>query len=153
MKLHLYEYECQNCEKTFKSPQLIENAYGEFLMRSERGEVVYLNTFEDKVFDELKQVFIRNNMSELMKNIPLFQTVFTITCDFSSEGGVYRIGQKPVCPACRESNIGHWGPTNPPEVIEKEISHVTHEAWNKLSDSEKTTIILGKVNHILKSGK
>jgi hypothetical protein len=146
MKLHLFRYECKNCENTFKSPQLIGDAYGEFLMRSRNGDIVYLNTFEDKVFDEVEIIFKKIVSSAQSNNTRLFQSIFSVSCDSSPEDSAYNIRQKPICPSCGESNIGHWGPTNPPEYLEEDIKAVAHERWNKLTSEEKKSLVDEAIN-------
>lgn len=62
MNLQLYIYNCQNWGNAFKSPELAGDPYGEFLMRSASGEIVYLSAFNDSVFQEVKDFFEKSNL-------------------------------------------------------------------------------------------
>lgn len=141
MKLQLFQYECKNCGHNFKSPQLIGNPYGEFLMRNEKGDILYLNSFSDPIFDEVEGLFkeskIKIRLIKQEDRINLFQKLFSISCDPDIDGSLYGIGQKPKCPYCGQVKIGHWGPTNPSEYVDIDIKPVTHNAWNQLSKKEK----------------
>ncbi|MCX7122036.1 MAG: hypothetical protein NTZ67_09760 [Gammaproteobacteria bacterium] len=151
MKLHLYYYECNNCKNIFKSPQLSGNPYGEFLMRSTAGDIVYLDSFKDKVFDEIETFFKKTAKADQLQNTAFFQEIFSVVCDVDYDGFVYRIRQKPPCPKCGKINIGHWGPTNPPEIIDVDVPIVTHEKWNKLSESEKKSRINDAIEKLSKN--
>jgi len=144
MKLHLFWYECKNCKKIFKSPELCGDGYGEFLFFDESGNMTYLNSFTDSAFDEVTAIFRgiiteqeRNNTSLYLK---LFSPVLIATCDLSPTNQIYQM-RKPFCPICKKINIGHFGPTNPPEFVQMEIPNATHHAWDQLSDNEKRSLV------------
>lgn len=153
MKLQLYIYQCDHCKNKFKSPNLIEGCYGEFIMRSENGESVYMNSFDDHVFHELENICDSNlqlknlNRSEEAK---IFHQIFSITCDLSTQGKEFQIGTHPVCPKCGSNDMDSWHPTNPPEIIEENIPIVKHERWNKLTTNEKKFQVEEKIKKIYK---
>lgn len=141
MKPILYDYRCECCDFTFKVPEMIDEAYGEFIMRSDKtNESVYLNSFVDIVFDEIENLY-KNN--ELVKNTgrlddkELFQSIYSISCDLANDGGQYQLNLMPLCPNCGSRNMATWGPTYPFEFPMEGLKPVTHEKWNKLTTKEK----------------
>lgn len=141
MKLLLFNFRCAKCNNQFTAPSLPDGAYGEFLLISENGETVYLNSFKDGVFDELRSLFKKHekNFKKIDKynEAKIFQAVFSITCDKSPSDGTYHIGGSPVCPKCKSREMASYGETNPPKFISEDIKLVAHENWNKLSLEEK----------------
>lgn len=140
MKLLLFNYRCAECNTVMKAPGLPDMAYGEFIMFNSSGESVYLNAFQDPIFDEFEVLFKEKskNFDVINKKnaIHVFQTIFSITCDPSSDGSRYSITTFPSCKNCGSKNIASWGPTNPPEYMD-DIKRPTHDEWNKLSNTEK----------------
>lgn len=157
MKLLLFYYECKKCNSTFKSPGLIGDAYGEFLMRSKSGKIVYLNSFKDPIFEEFESLFkeVKSKNIEINKanEVNIFQNVFSIACDIACDGTLYSIRNKPVCVNCGDANIGSWGPTDPAEYIDKDIKSVTHEHWVKLKIEEKKILLRKRLMIILRSSR
>ena len=156
MKLHLFHYECKNCGITFKAPQIPGTPYGEFLMRNQSGDLVYLNACQDSVFDETQKLFkeIKLKFKEIYhtNESDVFQNIFSVTCDISSDNTFFNIMQKPLCPTCGKFEVElSWGPTNPPEYIEKNIAPVTHAHWNKLTEKEKKILISDAIDSYLRT--
>ena len=49
MKLQLIKFKCAKCEVQFKSPNIWQDSYGEFLLRSVgNAEEAYLDAIEDE---------------------------------------------------------------------------------------------------------
>ncbi len=152
MKLNYFYFECGNCEKEFKSPELLEETYGEFLMRSEKGDVVYLCALDNGVFAEFSDMLKKHSFMLEVKDLDratILHSIFGWACDLSADGARYEITQKPVCPRCGKCNIKRWGPTNPLEFTEMYIRPVTHEEWNRLSKDEKQTVVDEAINNYL----
>lgn len=144
MKLINFNYECGNCGEKFKSPELLGNPYGEFMMRSSKGDIAYLYALNNTVFKEFGDMLELNPLISKMKSTEqakILHRVFGWACDLSSDGGRYEITQKPPCPFCKECNIKYWGPTNPPEYIDLDIKPITHESWDRLTESEKLIVV------------
>lgn len=152
-QLILYHYRCGCCDFTFKVPELPE-VYGEFIMRSNKAnDSVYLNSFNDKVFDEVEYLFKTNEMvknTDRLNDPDFFQSIFSISCDLASDGSQYQIGLMPVCPNCDSRDMASWGPTNPPEFLAEDIKSVKHEYWNKLTDEEKRDLLNEAIKTYLK---
>ena len=91
MKIILYNYNCGSCGFTFKVPELTE-LYGEFIMRSSKtNDLVYLNAFTDKIFDEIADLFKDNEIiksTNRLNDSDLFQSIFSVSCDLASEGPI-----------------------------------------------------------------
>jgi hypothetical protein len=144
MNLQLYVYTCRNCKCIFKSPELPGESYGEFLMRNPAGDIVFVSSFRDILFQELENQF--NNNSHVKDIGPLIKTkifhkIFGLTCDPASDNNKYQIGLLPFCPKCHLNNNLSWHQTNPPELVDIELSEVTHVNWNKLTDGQKAIIL------------
>jgi len=153
MNLQLYIYNCGNCGNTFKSPELPGDPYGEFLMHSVNGEIAYLSSFKDAVFQEIESFFERsellNNMDKINR-VKIFHNIFGVACDPASDSSNYQIGRDPRCPKCHSNNKLSWHPTNPPEIIDMQINLVTHNNWNKLNQNQKEEILNNAIKSFFK---
>ena len=154
MKFRYYNYECGNCEKIFKSPALIgyPEPYGEFLMRTEEGEIAYLYALDSKVFREFSGILKQNPSITGMPDMErsrILHKIFGWACDLSPSHSRYQISQKPVCPICKQSVIKTWGPAIPPEYVDLDIKYITHESWEKLSAEEKIAVVDNAVTPII----
>lgn len=152
MKPLLYNHHCENCDKTFKAPELPER-YGEFILHSnDINDSVYLNAFEDQVFNEVKELYKKNEnvkKKNKLSDTKLFQSIFSISCDLAADGSQYQIGFIEICPNCSSGSITSWSPTDPPEFLSEDIKSVTHNLWNKLSEEKKVDLINKSViNHL-----
>jgi chloramphenicol O-acetyltransferase len=92
MKLILFYYVCRNCDCNFKSPQLPEYTYGEFLMRTKNGDLIYLDSLKDSTFDEMGKIFdeikSRYNVTSLDES-DIFQDIYSVACDKNQDGHTY----------------------------------------------------------------
>lgn len=142
MKLQLVKYLCGSCKFEFSSPQLKVGSYAEFLLRSKsRDDIVYLNAIEDKTYDEV-DVLIKSNPKLKGKSGNIYASILrksygAIACDPSKQGGGYQIGALPVCPSCCSQSMDYWEFIEPPEFVDRFVSHVTHSGWEGLNMSEK----------------
>lgn len=148
MRFHLFKYTCKQCDAIYKAPEMSFDSYGEFLMRSPSGEVVYLNAMSDSTYVEV---------DELLKSIPSLQgispaqfakiqkKVFGVACDTDSKGNRYGIDTKPICPFCGNQVPFYWEATEPPEFIDMVFPEVTHNDWLQLGKAEKLDILRGAV--------
>lgn len=153
MKLQYYVYGCEDCGKKFKSPEIISN-YGEFLMRSEKGNIAYLSALDDKVFNEFADKLHAHPLLctlERIEQSKILHRIFGLACDLSSDGTRYEITNKPVCAYCGKKHILTWGPPNPPEYIDLDIKCITHDKWNNLSDTDKLFFIDKEVRNYFNS--
>jgi hypothetical protein len=152
MRPLLYKFRCEKCNSTFKSPGVSEEAYGEFMMRSEfTREPAYLNAFDDNVFKEVEALFdeiIKRKTLGKVDDVTVFQFIFSASCDLAGDGSKYRIGVLPTCPNCGAGEMA-WSLTNPIEYFAEDIPPVTHKTWSKLTDKEKRSIIERELNEYL----
>lgn len=140
----MYQYTCEQCKAIYKAPQLSYMLYGEFLMRSINGNMIYLNALSDFVFNEvhhlLRELFFKENLSD-SKYSDLLHDVFGVACDSDSDGNEYSINNNPNCPECGCNKSSFWEELDPPEFIDLPIPTVTHNNWIKLTKTEKLHIL------------
>lgn len=153
MRLLNYIYCCGQCQSEFRVPQIPDTSYGEFILRTERGEVSYLSAIDSDDFSEVSGMiatFLKGKgISELGRAQVLHQ-IFGIACDLSPGGYVYKIGEHPLCPECGNNNMHSWKPTDPPEIVELDLPSVTHDEWNSLAIFEKRSRVEKAVDEVLK---
>ena len=144
MKMILFCFECANCNKNFEFPCVNGDSYGEFLLIDDLGEISYLNSFNDPIFQEVSKIFDffvskqDQDKGEFCRN--LFSPVLSATCDLSSNHIPYQ-KRMPHCPTCHQSDFIEFGPIDPPKFVDLDIPNATHHVWNKLSDIEKKELI------------
>ncbi|WP_154662579.1 hypothetical protein [Solimonas flava] len=142
--LHIFNYTCGNCGKSFQAPAALHSSYGEFLMRSERGAEAYLNASQDLTYSEISEAIRRHSAVARLKarkQAEVVQAIFSSLCDEDSDGSEFRIGRLPACPYCGATQISHWEATEPPQLVEKELAAVTHKKWDGLSAAEKEAFL------------
>jgi hypothetical protein len=133
MKLIIYYYICKACGTEFKSPEV--NNYGEFLLRSENGELAYLNAIEDRVFNTISKILKltpKYKGNEIDK-VKILHKNFGFTCDRAKDGTFFQITNNPKCPNCNCSEYSSYGVTSPPENVNLDLEKVTHNFWESLS--------------------
>lgn len=140
MKLYLVKYTCHKCETEFKSPHLIENSYGQFLLRTDTpGSLACLDAMSDKTYDEVDSIIKKLVPSYDIK--VLYKVYGNVACDPDSHGKNYEIGKKPSCPSCHEKEVPDWEGTYPEEYIEMDVKNVTHNEWKDKSHDEKIQLV------------
>jgi len=142
MKLELIEYTCASCGLTFEAPGLGENAYGEFLLRSKRGSIAYLNAFRDSTYKEVDELLAREPSVTVLSPIArakILRRVYgPVACDW--DGKVpFGIDVLPACPNCRGGAISSWRFKTAPAFIDIEVPSVTHVSWERLSEVDKVS--------------
>jgi hypothetical protein len=151
MKLHIFVYTCKDCLTSYQAPELSLNSYGEFLMRSVNGQVVYLNALSDPVFEEmnelLHEVCEQNSLDEF-QYADLIHNIFGLACDLDSEGNEYSTDNQPNCPNCGCNDPSSWDEVYPPELIELNLPIVTHNRWLKLTKFEKLNLVSYAINSL-----
>lgn len=166
MNFQYFFYCCKNCNITFKLPVI--SSYGEFLMRSETGNLAHLYAINNKVFAEVSKIFHQNlfiinrktkdfeqakkfnreyDSKEDIEKGGIFQKIFSVACDLAPDNTPYEISRKPLCPNCKKSNISSYGPLA--EYVELDVKPVTHNAWNKLSQAEKESLVDQAIKKII----
>jgi hypothetical protein len=141
MKLELIEYTCASCEFTFEAAGLGENAYGEFLLRSKRGKLAYLNAIRDPTYKEVDGLLARlpsiSRLSPIGRAKILRRVYGVVACDRDDDGSPFEIDAFPICPICRSSAISSWRFKSPPAFVDVEVPPVTHVEWGGLSEVTK----------------
>lgn len=154
MKLTKYKYICPKCSKKFLSYFFpCDQHYGEFIMRSNNGEMRYLNSFKDDVFDELANIC---DMNPKLKGISrsneasIFQRLFSFTCETATDGSRFEIGKGAVCTYCGYHNLDEV-PVEVENNINIDIPNATHNQWDSLSESDKRNLINSEIDLLLKN--
>lgn len=141
MKLKLVSYTCADCLNVFDAPAAASNAYGSFLLRSETGQLAYLNALNDPVYEEVSGLLERNDrvrdLSAYERSNVLRRIYGYVACDKAEDGSVLAIGAHPVCPHCGSREIKSWIYKSPPEFVEGALGHVSHNGWLSMSETEK----------------
>jgi hypothetical protein len=125
MKLELIEYTCANCGFTFEAPSFGESAYGEFLLRSKRGTLAYLNAFSDSTYKELDGLLTcEPSLASIRPNdrAKILRRVFgLVACDWDDGVSPFEIDALPACPGCRAHAISSWRFKSPPMLVDIEV--------------------------------
>ena len=151
MKSLLYIYKCKKCGTAFKAPT--SDSYGEFVMRSEHGELVYLFAIKSDVYLAVGKMIDDNpkvKSLDEMDRATILQEIFGIACDLASDGTRYQITNPPICPNCQSNKMASWTSTYPSEFVDEPVKSVTHLSWNKLTDEEKNELVNEAVSNYLK---
>jgi hypothetical protein len=140
MRLVLFYHICKACGTRFTSPSV--SGYGEFLMRSAQGDIVYLNAIKDPLFDEFYNVIDEYTGSlKQHKKDEILRHNFGFACDRAADGTFYQITNKPKCSNCHAEEYTAFGITNPPESVDIDIKPATHNLWNSLDSKTQNKII------------
>lgn len=144
MKLQNYTFECAPCGCSFKSPDLLDGSYGEFILRSKTGEMAYLYSPDCQVFNEFSDMLAQHpwianmNLSDKAKVLHQF---FGWACDLAPDGTAYSINQRPICPQCGACNFKHWGPTIPFEDVNMDPPSLSYNKWRAMTQENKKHLI------------
>ena len=143
MKLPLFEVVCACCEHTFKAPDIVPNAYGQFLLRSgSPGETRYLNALQDPVYAEVETLMLVDARVAALASVrraKLLKEIFgPAACDRDASGLPLRIGVNERCPACGSQQRRSWDVSAPLEFVEVDVPVVSHAEWTRLSVDQKS---------------
>lgn len=145
MKLELVKYKCASCTSTFEAPEIGSDSYGEFLLRSPSGAVVYLDALRDKTYEEVDQLLAvhekTGGLSAFDRAQVLRRVYGEIACDKDDDGSPFVLGAHPACPICGSQEMASWEFKEPPELVDVTIERVTHSGWNNLPRSEKLSLL------------
>jgi hypothetical protein len=142
-----FDYICGACEATFSAPVFL-GGYGELVARSSSGNLAYVNTLEDPVFDEAEQL-ARSALDRVSEraSAPLTGSVgpsaFAVACDPDPSGNNFVIGAHPPCPHCGSQEPSSWVATE--ELIRLEVPRATHTRWLALSPEARVDEVLRTV--------
>lgn len=135
MRLLYARYSCRECRNAFRAPDLL-GGYAEFVLRSELSdELAYLDANSDEVFDELDGIldgFAELSGQDDLERSGIVQSLFGVTCDPAPDGSLFAIDRRPPCPRCGSRKVTFHGPTDPPELVDLDLRHVTHARWDEL---------------------
>ncbi|MGX9720031.1 hypothetical protein [Stenotrophomonas acidaminiphila] len=149
MKLELVKYKCAKCANAFEAPEIGSDSYGEFLLRSPSGVVVYLDALQDKTYEEVDQLLAANErtggLSAFERAQVLRHVYGEIACDKDANGNSFTLGAHPACPFCGSQEMVSWEFKEPPELMDVHLDFVTHRRWDSLSEGEKIRLLEKKL--------
>jgi hypothetical protein len=142
MKFQVFEYTCGNCAAVFEAPALSEMSYGEFLLRSRRGALAYLNAINDPTYKEVSTLISRERASlrPVDQAIILRRAFGPVACDWDngdSPPSPFDIEASPVCPHCHQQRPRSWRAKHPPATVDVDVPSVSHAEWNGLANAKK----------------
>lgn len=143
MKLMLFRYWCDSCNKWFEAPN-IGNVYGHFVLHSISGEIRYLDAISDCVFEEVSELIKKDSRVysvDEFKQAEILHEIFGIACDPDTCGNEFRMGVNRTCPYCKRDTIDSWEAVDPTTYVNLDILPITHNQWNQLNWQEKNDII------------
>ena len=142
MKCILTRFVCAKCSNAFTAPEILPGSYGEFLLRSPAGELAYLNGLEDPTYGEVSDLLATLPQIAILapgKRAGILQRIYgEVACDPGASGLPFSILAMPHCPRCNSQEMASWEPTDPAQVVEIVVPHVTYHRWSALSEDEKT---------------
>jgi len=143
MNLEVLDCHCDTCEEQFEHYKLSDFVYGELLLSSEDGkQLVYLNTFEDSVFDEVcdivKDICRKDDEDKIRQAV---NTALGYAYDLVEGQRVFK-DLKRKCPKCGSTNLRCY--------YRKDWKTMTlrcaeHYEWDKLSVDEKKLLLAGVI--------
>lgn len=146
MKVMLARYACEKCSTRFDDRALSDFAYGEFLLRSDSGEIRYLNVFADGTFVEVRDIVRELQPNDNLDGCPCSNAVQEIygaaACDPDERGGSFGITKRVSCPACGSDAVSSRVLEGELNVVQVEVPPVTHALWTDLNADEKHLRVL-----------
>lgn len=144
MILVMYKYTCKNCGNVFKAPELPGQHYGEFLLRTDQGEVAYLMAITSKPFNDFSMMLdedprLRNYSAGERGTI--LRAIFGAACDPAPDGNQYAIGRFPPCPKCHSDKMASWIDVYPYEVVHNDVPPITTNKWDGSTIDEKRLLV------------
>ena len=133
---------CKACGAHFLTLFLGDMSYGQFLLRSQSGQVRYLDGINDPVFDEVGEILkAAGAMSSpsTSAEADYFHDVFGKTVDRNERGEEFSTKCPRSCPRCHSTDLVTQAGSVAGEI---DVPVATHEHWNSLSESEKRKAIL-----------
>jgi hypothetical protein len=119
--------------------------HGQLLLRSLGiGSLAYADAVSDTVFAQLREIlsgfptFVQ--LHELERG-SLVRELFGPTCDPDPDGTLYAVDRNPCCKYCQDCNVRLAEVVEPPEFVDIEVPHVSHDRWNSIARPDQTAII------------
>jgi hypothetical protein len=138
-----YIFKCACCDADFNAPEVPEDSYGLFVMRTiDADDTALLDAYADKAFLESYELVKRNKLVgnlDARKRGELQHLVFAEICDLGPHGDPFRIGLLPKCPMCGARSMESWEPVRPTRPWA--LPALEHTAWNMKTAIEKRELI------------
>lgn len=134
------------CSHTVELLFLPSGAYGEFLLRSDDGQLRYLYAINDQAYKEVDNFIGEIDGDEAgsrSRALKLQQIFGMVACDRTSEGLPLSMRMLPLCPRCDGSRLAFKCIKDPLEVIDVHVHAVSHSVWTPLSEESKRSVVKG----------
>ncbi|MEO9518155.1 MAG: hypothetical protein ABJH45_02955 [Paracoccaceae bacterium] len=146
MSAVLYRYMCNSCGTSFDASGVPEMSYGEFILRSESSEEVFLEAITNQAFNDVCKIvddYMANSNIDPNSSEDIVQKVFGSICDYGEKGEQFHIGLMPVCPNCLSRDMASWKMINPVQL--SKIENATQTKWASLNDAQRKALIYEKI--------
>jgi hypothetical protein len=135
-RVQFYEASCRHCRRTFPTPLLGDQSYGQFIFHGETGSVFgYLSAFEESAWEDITERLQRAGLfaaSRRGADIDHFQRVIAASADPINGETLFLF---PICPGCHSRSV-EYGDSKPLDI--REIPSVTFLGYHALSDRNRT---------------
>src|SRR5436190_9484677 len=145
-RVQFYEALCRDCRRTFSSPLLGDQSYGQFIFHGEKGTAFgYLSSFDQPTWEDITGRLRRAGLftsSKGQADIEHFQRVIAASADPISG---QRLVLLPVCPGCRSQSI-EYADSKPLDI--RQIPSVTFSGYEnafRYDQDGKPSAALGAV--------
>jgi len=142
MSAVLFKFVCATCGTVFYASGAPEMSYGEFVLRSEYDEEVYLEAITNDVFKEVARMVRAHPLLaryDQLTSGDIAQKVFGYVCDYSSRGKRFHIELNPSCPSCSSRDMASREEVYPQKLTN--LVMATQNRWVSLSEDQKSKII------------
>ena len=140
-KTHIDWLTCKEHGHKYPFPNLGEQSYGLFVLRSKNLSFRFLNTFAETQFDEVSSIFKKLfNISGRTNSeqSSMFQDIYGPSCcDLDEFDNYYNIRWLLKRPYCQNPDAPEHDLALSYDKSSAEIPYVTHEKWDRLTDAEK----------------
>ncbi len=114
---------------------LAGDTYGRLLGRTPYHELAEFSYWEDPVYGEVIRL-VRELLARERGTSECFGRVLGVACDPAPSGQLYDFTGRIWCPVCGSPNVD-YRPDDPFQFEVIDLPHVTHRAWQQLSETEK----------------
>ena len=142
MSAVLFKYTCNSCNTKFNAAGAHEMSYGEFVLRSESGEEVFLEAVSSESFNEVSAIvddYVVNQQIEQKLSENLVQKIFGAVCDYGNSNEPFKIGLMPSCPNCSSRDMSSWSMVNPIEL--SKIDSAKQTKWSSFNNNQKKEFV------------
>jgi len=153
LKVRKEKVACKKCGEIKEFYYLSDFSYGEKLIPIKDGKgYVYINLFEDKIFEELKEI---TKMVLEKHNVTLNKLMFAkclnkllgLTCDMVENESADTINGDKKCKYCGYNKFSSREDLKV-AFVDIEVPVVTHFDWNALNENDKLEVVKNELRNL-----